>query len=555
MTKNAYILILGLLLTACSLGRHKELDRIEEVMSSSPDSAVTLLRAMPADEWGWGHARARHALLLTIAQDRAYIEAEDDSLARIAYDYYNRYGSRRSKMLASYYLATIKANAGETVEATFLYMEAEKRAQKLQNYHIMGFAQQRLASLYSENYDHQEAQEYNLKAVRSFTLSGDTLSADLSRIDAAMQFRIMGKFDEAESILDSLLQQDTLNRFVQCDASAVKGDICFAREKWEQAEEYYAIVEKFGFDPTLRMTGNRAIIQEQLGSPQMADSLLDALRNSMRSEIDSTIFYSCAKKLFLLRGDFKNAYEALEMSNNYQDKSVSVVLARSATHAEKAFFKANYYLEKERKRNLALVATLLIIALFSAVILVIRAALRRKKEVEREREVVNEMRKDLLFFQEEQRASGVMLDSLLQDKINKIQKLSGAFFNWTDEAVILRELQEGKAMKEELLAQFRSELRALKEDPHLFSDVEASLNRSRGNLMENLRTAASQSPGVSFNDLDYKLLTLFFANFSSKSISFLLDMKDDAVRKRKSRYRKLFRSQGEAFSGFLKYLI
>ncbi len=133
--------------------------------------------------------------------------------------------------------------------------------------------------------------------------------------------------------------------------------------------------------------------------------------------------------------------------------------------------------------------------------------------------------------------------------------LTGTFFNWTDEAVFLREQQDGKAMKEELLAQFRSELRTLKEDPHLFSDVEASLNRSRDNLMKNLRDAAHRSSGVSFNELDYKLLTLFFANFSSKSISFLLDMKDDAVRKRKSRYRKLFRAQGEAFSGFLKYLI
>ena len=553
--KNAFILILGLLLTACSLERHKDLDRIEELISSNPDSAVTLLRAMPTDEWGWGHARARHALLLTIAQDRAYIEAEDDSLACIAYDYYNRYGSRRSKMLVSYYLATIKANAGETVEATFLYMEAEKRAQMLQNYHIMGFAQQRLASLYSENYDHREAQEYNLKAIRSFTLSGDTLSANLSRIDAAMQCRVLGKFNEAESILDSLLQQEGLDPLVQCDASAVKGDICFAREEWEQADENYDVIEKLGFHPTLRMIGNRAIIQEQLGNPKRTDSLLGVVRNNMRSEIDSTIYYSCAKTIYLLRREYKNAYDALEISNSYQDKSVSMLLARSATHAEKAFFKANYYLEKDRKTNLALVATLLIIALSSAVILVTRAALLRKKEVERERELVNEMRKDLLFFQEEQRASGVMLDSLLQDKINKIQMLSGAFFNWTDEAVFMREQQDGKAMKEELLAQFRSELRTLKEDPHLFSDVEASLNRSRDNLMKNLRDAAHRSSGVSFNELDYKLLTLFFANFSSKSISFLLDMKDDAVRKRKSRYRKLFRAQGEAFSGFLKYLI
>ena len=199
-----------------------------------------------------------------------------------------------------------------------------------------------------------------------------------------MQCRVLGKFNEAESILDSLLQQEGLDPLVQCDASAVKDDICFAREEWEQADENYDVIEKLGFHPTLRMIGNRAIIQEQLGNPKRTDSLLGVVRNSMRSEIDSTIYYSCAKTIYLLRREYKNAYDALEISNIYQDKSVSMLLARSATHAEKAFFKANYYLEKDRKTNLALVATLLIIALSSAVILVTRAALRRKKEVERE---------------------------------------------------------------------------------------------------------------------------------------------------------------------------
>lgn len=555
MIRLRHILAVLLLLTGCSFKHQKELDRAAALLSSNPDSALTVLGDMPAREWISAHARARHALLLTIAQDRAYLDIEDDSLATVAYNYYNRYGSRRNKMLSSYYLATIEANAGKTVEATFLYMEAEKRATELGDYHYAGFSQQRLAGLYSENYDPQEALEYSLKAAHTLSLSGDTLSASLSMIDAAMQYRVLDKFREAESILDSLLTQDTLNRFILCDASAAKGDICFAREEWEQAETYYAMVEEAGFNQTLRITGNRAIIQEQLGRPRQADSLLSVVRNKMLSEIDSTIYYSCARKIFRHREEYKKAYDALEISNFYQDMSVSFLLARSATHAEKAYFKEHYHLEREQKRNLLLVGTLLVSLLSLMVFVAVRALRCRQKEIEQAREIVNELKKDLVFFQEEQRAAGVMLDSLIQDKITKIQKLSSTFFNWTDEAVSLRELHEGRVMKEDLLAQFRLELRMLKEDPHLFSDLEASLDRTRDNLMKDLRSAAFQTPGVSFDELDFKLLILFFANFSTKSISFLLDMKDDAVRKRKSRYRKQFRSLGGDFSGFFKHLI
>ena len=556
MIRLRHILAVLLLLTGCSLKHQKELDRAAALLSSNPDSALTVLGDMPAREWISAHARARHALLLTIAQDRAYLDIEDDSLATVAYNYYNRYGSRRNKMLSSYYLATIEANAGKTVEATFLYMEAEKRATELGDYHYAGFSQQRLAELYARNYDHEESHANILKAIRSFTLSGDSLSADLSRLDAARHFLVSKDTVASVAIADSLLHKGIAPvAMIRAGAYSIKGDICFSRGEWEQAESHYAAIELSGCQPTIRMTAYRALIQEHLGHHFLADSLMEVAQNAMRTEVDSTIFYSCVNDLYLLRKDFVKAYKALEISTEYQNKAVSTLLARSATHAEKAYFKEHYHLERERKRNLLLVGTLLVSLLSLAVFVTVRALRRRQKEIEQAREIVNELKKDLVFFQEEQRAAGVMLDSLIQDKITKIQKLSSTFFNWTDEAVSLRELHEGKVMKEELLAQFRLELRMLKEDPHLFSDLEASLDRTRDNLMKDLRSAAFQTPEVSFDELDFKLLILFFANFSTKSISFLLDMKDDAVRKRKSRYRKQFRSLEGTFSGFLRYLI
>ena len=184
----------------------------------------------------------------------------------------------------------------------------------------------------------------------------------------------------------------------------------------------------------------------------------------------------------------------------------------------------------------------------------IMALKKRRKEIEVERELVNSLKKDLLLLQEEQKTSGAVLDTLLQDKINKIKKISSTFFSWTSETVYLREEQRGKAMKEEIIEEFRNELRALRDDPHLISDIEKALNQAHGQIMRRLRNLVFKTPGINLNERDFELLNLFFANFSSKSISFLLDMTDDAVRKRKSRYKKLFLSHGEAYSEFLSRL-
>lgn len=553
MFRTCHILVASLLLIACSSSTQKAFNEAERLLASHPDSSITILQGLSPQKIFSPHSRARYALLLTIAGNRTGKDFKNDSLAQIAYDYYHHLGSKRNKMLSSYYLATAKADADQTIEATFLYQEAENYADRIKDFHYKGFAQQRLAELYAQNYDFEGFERYNLQAIQSFTLSGDEDAKFYSLIDLARRYSVTGRITNANQILDSLLRQPA-DANKRARLYQVKGNIFFSKGEWGTADAYYQKIEDLGFRSTIQTYGNRAIIHEHLGSPAQADYFLSLARKQSRTAIDSTIYHSCANDLFQLRKDYKNAFLSLKQASDYQDKAVSDLLARSATHAMKAYLEERYQHEQVKTQNLSLLISLAIILMLTLGAVSIMALKKRRREIEVERELVNSLKKDLLLLQEEQKTSGVVLDALLQDKINKIKKISSTFFSWTSEAVYLREEQRGKAMKEEIIEEFRNELRALRDDPHLISDIENALNQAHGQIMRRLRNLVFKTPGINLNERDFELLNLFFANFSSKSISFLLDMTDDAVRKRKSRYKKLFLSHGEAYSEFLSRL-
>ena len=211
-------------------------------------------------------------------------------------------------------------------------------------------------------------------------------------------------------------------------------------------------------------------------------------------------------------------------------------------------------MEQQRNTSMAFGIIMAFLSLAIVSMLLIWALRKRKREIELQRDMLFSLKKDLRLLQEEQKSAGVVVDSLLQDRINKIQQLSGKYFYWTDEAMSLRQVQQVSAMTKEVIDEFRKELRDLHDDPYFFSNVETALDVSQNHLMRRLRSTIRGTSDIQFNEDDFRMLSLFFASFSSKSISFILDMKDDAVRKRKSRYKKLFMDQGEAFREFLEHL-
>ena len=84
------------------------LNHAEELMSEHPDSAWHILESIDRKALDSRRIRARHALLSSQALDKNYIDVNNDSLIRIAIDYYAKHGSYEDRAKAYYYHAIVQ---------------------------------------------------------------------------------------------------------------------------------------------------------------------------------------------------------------------------------------------------------------------------------------------------------------------------------------------------------------------------------------------------------------------------------------------------------------
>jgi len=519
------IFFLSLFFSACSSRPFFSMDQTESfLLRSHPDSVFHALKTL------------------------SVINA-DDSLARYTYDYYERHGDCRQRMISSYYLAAIEAQYNNTTEAILLFKEAETIASEIEDFGFLGMARQNLADLYSTNHLSEESFRYYKGAVESFSMFGDTVSADINRINIADYYCRQDLFPEALSIIDSLLAEPRNNKVVE-NALHVKGNICFAQGKWHEADSLFSQCQEY----SISIIGKRCLALERMGDSFTADSLLKLAERSCYSAIDSAIYLSSARELNIIRNDYEKALAISDALLAAQIKHGAIVLKRSIPHARRAYWKDYNLVQGLHEHAAYLYLALFVLLLIVSNLLCFWVMNKSRVALILEKEVVSSLQADIHRLQKDHLTSESIVNALLQDKINRIQKLSGAFFKWTDEAVLLREEHHGKVMKEELISDFRKELRSFRDGPNLIREIEKALDQSRGGIMQSFRQAVSQSPDISFNEVDFELITLFFANFSSKSISYLLDMSDDAVRKRKSRYKRMFYKHGDNFLPFLEAL-
>ena len=131
-------------------------------------SGQFLLEQIQSEQLRTARTKARYALLKTIALDKNYIDVADDSLARAAYDYYQKHGSKAGRMKSTYYLGVVEENGENLIDAAIHFKEAETLAEQLQDNHFLGLACQHLSGIFARNYDHNEALKYAQRAEIAF---------------------------------------------------------------------------------------------------------------------------------------------------------------------------------------------------------------------------------------------------------------------------------------------------------------------------------------------------------------------------------------------------
>ena len=95
-------------------------------MYTHPDSALTLLQAIPNPEQLTGKAQADYALLMTQAKSRNRIYATSDSLIRIAVDYYKNSDEMGQKAKSLLYLGDVLMDMERYADATLPLKQAEE---------------------------------------------------------------------------------------------------------------------------------------------------------------------------------------------------------------------------------------------------------------------------------------------------------------------------------------------------------------------------------------------------------------------------------------------
>ena len=97
---------------------------MEHIIEERPDSVLNVLQAIDTDELVGDEEPAKHALLLSMALDKNYIDKTDFEILQPAIDYYEDNGSATDKLRTYYYQGRIYHSRGNEAAAMESYVKA-----------------------------------------------------------------------------------------------------------------------------------------------------------------------------------------------------------------------------------------------------------------------------------------------------------------------------------------------------------------------------------------------------------------------------------------------
>lgn len=126
MKRLLTILVLILCLASCNRhsGHWATITAMERIIEERPDSVLNVLQAIDTDKLVGDEEPAKHALLLSMALDKNYIDKTDFEVLQPAIDYYEDNGSATDKLRTYYYQGCIYQNMGNKTLAMESFVKA-----------------------------------------------------------------------------------------------------------------------------------------------------------------------------------------------------------------------------------------------------------------------------------------------------------------------------------------------------------------------------------------------------------------------------------------------
>ena len=398
------ILFLGLCLVSCN--HHSEhwktITDMERIIEERPDSVLNVLQAIDTDELVGDEEPAKHALLLSMALDKNYIDKTDFEVLQPAIDYYEDNGSATDKLRTYYYQGRIYQNAGNDAMAMEAFVKALSKGS--QSNDILTKARTHFAqsNIYYDLYDFDNFIATNKSAAAYFKQAEDYNGyADcFNRIINGYTLKdepemALPYIDECKQMLDGL-SIPTLTDFYSSYITYLK-NYGTEQEIDEIINQYTNSVPSSNVD--WLTIANAYYVIHRYNEALSILSQYDTEGNEYKEKKYLVILYEVYRGL----GDYKNTLETFEeyvdlFTNNILDKMQQDTKFVEERHAlEMAKAKET---EAKNKRTIAVLACVVALIGSLLVIMIIRRRLQishaKNKELEVEKQKYEQLYADAI---------------------------------------------------------------------------------------------------------------------------------------------------------------
>ena len=313
------------LLTACGDPKPvtDALHRAETLMNEYPDSALAVLNTLSPDAMGKESTRALYALLYTQAQDKNYIDVTNDSLITLATDYYRQTDDVRRKFLSFYYRGRVLVNAGESIKAMVLFLEAEKLSEVMDDDYLRGLLYTQMGDIYRFCYDYSKSLEMFQKAEIFYDRGGKNQHRLYALMDQASVCRNMGENEDSYQLLQTVLmeaKQKGYSRLVElCLGDGMM--LCVSMQNYKKAELLFLeLQQKFDLSSmSSSFMANVAEIHAKKNEWDFSKEVLLQAWQRAKTEKDSILLYFAEARIHEMQHPQTDAYYSMLKGINRQN--------------------------------------------------------------------------------------------------------------------------------------------------------------------------------------------------------------------------------------------
>ena len=543
MKRLLAITIILLSIASCTfINVSRTLNDVESYIMERPDSALAVLESIDRVDLNTARTKAHHALLNAMALDKNYIDVTEDSIAKVATEYYKKHGPRRNYARALYYLGKSYYYNEEYDKAILEYSKAEKVAVGCDSLYL-GMIYSGKSYTYNCNYNSSQEAYYAQKAYEIFSKLNISSYTRAALYRLAVSYHNNDEYENALNVYNRIIDESSDVDFFLLQSLLGKAHTMIEIED----SDYFVI------DNLFRKAHNEyhaefeerdywawAYTLYRIEKTNEADILVEKL-NSANELIAS--FWKA--RIYEFTNNFREAYKYALIANNHQNETIENILKESLATYQKDYYQSRLELTENqiKVRTMELIATVASAILLLFIIYLVVSRYLKKQTVEKEKllKYAEEIKRQLNEAKKnDYPALKRKYLSLYKSRFETIGSLSEQFIQ-----------AEGRTDIESVM--YKKVLKLINEVKKDYSNrarFEAMLDEDLDMIMTHLREEMPK-----FSETDYSIFSYLVVGFDATTISRLLDISVNNIYVHKHRIRtRIEERHPEHASQFLEML-